>query len=621
MTRKISLMCDVEDDGVVACPDAPSIYDIPKVLHSEGLDAYVVRRLGLPFRDVDWTVWGDLLDRVHQPTERRWTIAIVGKYVDLPDAYLSVTEAIRAGGFAHRAKVSRSGGCPRTTARPRRPAPRPRSPGCTGCSCPGGFGVRGIEGKIGALDHARRHQIPVARPVPRPAVHGHPRRPRARRARRCANSAEFDETRPRYPVISTMADQTDVVAGERDMGGTMRLGAYPAVLAAGHRSPAPRTAPAGSPSGTGTATRSTTPTASGSPRPGWCSPGRRRRGRSSSSWSCRARMHPFFVGHPGAPRAEVAARRGPTRCSPRSSRRPCATTRRRGCSRTDHEEVTAADPEAPTTDGSDDVGRRGGRRGQRRRRGPRAADGVAVTAEHSRTAPPVAGTPSTLADPHAGHPPHTFDVVSSEILYDGRDLRAARGQVSACPAGGSRRGRRSSTSAPSRSPRSTTSRPARHDLPVPARDRAADLGDAGRAARRRRRRGAGGGREAASWSRRSGSTADDWSTLVDVVGCPGFADESVRVFLARGLHDVDRPAVGRRRGGRPGDPPGPAGRPRHRGDVGRPRQRAVHRRGVRGGGGRRRPVQSRARSTPPWLDRPTASTRPAARADTPTRGT
>ena len=90
MTRKISLMCDVEEDGVVACPDAPSIYDIPKVLHGEGLDAYVVRRLGLPFRDVDWTVWGDLLDRVHHPTETV-EIAIVGKYVDLPDAYLSVT--------------------------------------------------------------------------------------------------------------------------------------------------------------------------------------------------------------------------------------------------------------------------------------------------------------------------------------------------------------------------------------------------------------------------------------------------------------------------------------------------------------------------------------------------
>src|SRR5207248_3898993 len=104
MTRKISLMCDVEDDGVVACPDAPSIYDIPKVLHSEGLDAYVVRRLGLPFRDVDWTEWDDLLRRVHHPT-RQITIALVGKYLDLPDAYLSVTEALRAAAFAHDARL------------------------------------------------------------------------------------------------------------------------------------------------------------------------------------------------------------------------------------------------------------------------------------------------------------------------------------------------------------------------------------------------------------------------------------------------------------------------------------------------------------------------------------
>ena len=86
-------MCDVDDEAVVAAVDAPSIYDIPKVLHAEGLDAYVVRRLGLPFRDVDWTDWDDLLRRVHHPAHEV-TIALVGKYVDLPDAYLSVTEAL-----------------------------------------------------------------------------------------------------------------------------------------------------------------------------------------------------------------------------------------------------------------------------------------------------------------------------------------------------------------------------------------------------------------------------------------------------------------------------------------------------------------------------------------------
>src|ERR1700709_1319054 len=104
LKHKLSLYCDVDRTAVVAAPDAPSIYDIPKVLHREGLDAYVVRRLGLSFRDVDWTEWGDLLDRFHHPKETV-RIALVGKYVDLPDAYLSVTEALRSGGFAKKAKV------------------------------------------------------------------------------------------------------------------------------------------------------------------------------------------------------------------------------------------------------------------------------------------------------------------------------------------------------------------------------------------------------------------------------------------------------------------------------------------------------------------------------------
>ena len=97
-------MCDVDEAAVVACPDARSIYDIPKTVHGEGLDAYVVRKLDLPFRDVDWRTWDDLLDRVHNP-DHEITLALVGKYIDLPDAYLSVTEALRAGGFANKARV------------------------------------------------------------------------------------------------------------------------------------------------------------------------------------------------------------------------------------------------------------------------------------------------------------------------------------------------------------------------------------------------------------------------------------------------------------------------------------------------------------------------------------
>ncbi|MET9215550.1 MULTISPECIES: CTP synthase [unclassified Nocardia] len=227
LKNKIALMCDVDVEACISTPDAPSIYDIPKVLHSEGLDAYVVRKLGLPFRDVDWAVWGDLLDRVHSPRETV-EVALVGKYVDLPDAYLSVTEALRAGGFAHRSKVNirwvPSDEC--ETEAGAQAALRD----VDAVLIPGGFGIRGIEGKLGAIRYARHRGIPLlglclglqcvvieaARSV---GIDD-------------ANSAEF-EPDTKNPVISTMADQEDVVAGEADLGGTMRLGAYPATLQKG----------------------------------------------------------------------------------------------------------------------------------------------------------------------------------------------------------------------------------------------------------------------------------------------------------------------------------------------------------------------------------------------------
>jgi CTP synthase len=226
--RKISLMCDVDEEAVVAAKDAPSIYDIPKVLHAEGLDAYVVRRLGLAFRDVDWTEWDDLLRRVHRPAHQV-TIALVGKYVDLPDAYLSVSEALRAGGFANDCKVHIRWVTSDDCSTPEGAATE--LDGVDAVCIPGGFGVRGIEGKVGAIRHARERGIPTlglclglqcmvieyARDVA--GLDG-------------AGSTEFDDATP-HPVISTMADQHDVVAGERDMGGTMRLGLYPARLAEG----------------------------------------------------------------------------------------------------------------------------------------------------------------------------------------------------------------------------------------------------------------------------------------------------------------------------------------------------------------------------------------------------
>ena len=226
--RKIAAMCDVDQEAVVSAVDAPSIYDIPRVLHAEGLDAYVVRRLGLAFRDVDWTDWDELLQRVHRPA-REVTVALVGKYVDLPDAYLSVTEALRAGGFANDAKVHLRWVPSDTCQTPE--AAAAALDGVDGVLVPGGFGVRGIEGKLGAIRHAREHGVPtlglclglqcmvieVARSLAGIAK---------------ADSSEFDPTTP-DPVISTMADQHDVVAGERDMGGTMRLGLWETALLPG----------------------------------------------------------------------------------------------------------------------------------------------------------------------------------------------------------------------------------------------------------------------------------------------------------------------------------------------------------------------------------------------------
>ncbi|HKE70432.1 MAG TPA: CTP synthase, partial [Nocardioidaceae bacterium] len=226
--RKISLMCDVDEDAVVAAVDAPSIYDIPKVLHAEGLDAYVVRRLSLPFHDVDWARWDDLLGRVHEPDEDV-TIALVGKYIDLPDAYLSVVEALRAGGFHHRARVTVRW-VPSDECQTPEGAARHLS-SVDGVCVPGGFGIRGIEGKIGALQYAREQRIPVlglclglqcmvieyARHVA--GIAG-------------ASSSEFDPD-TQDPVIATMEEQKAYVDGVGDLGGTMRLGAYPAQLKPG----------------------------------------------------------------------------------------------------------------------------------------------------------------------------------------------------------------------------------------------------------------------------------------------------------------------------------------------------------------------------------------------------
>ena len=310
--RKIALMCDVDDEAVVTAADAPSIYDIPKVLHREGLDAYVVRRLDLPFRDVDWTVWDDLLRRVHHPQEDV-TVALVGKYIDLPDAYLSVAEALRAGGFAHEAKVHLRWIASDECETPQGAAKHLHD--VDAVLVPGGFGIRGLEGKLGALTYARTHGIPTlglclglqcmvieyARNVA--GIEG-------------AGSTEFEPDVP-APVISTIEEQKQFVDGAGDLGGTMRLGLQPADLVPGSVVARP-TASTGSRSATATATSSTTPTAPTSRRPAWSSPASTRTWAWSSSSSSRPTSTPTTSPRRRT-RSSSRVRRVRTRSSPGSS--------------------------------------------------------------------------------------------------------------------------------------------------------------------------------------------------------------------------------------------------------------------------------------------------------------
>ena len=225
--NKIAQMCDVDREAVVTAADAKSIYDIPKVLHSEGLDSYIIKALNLEAKDVDWSNWQPVLDAVHNP-KQEVDVALVGKYIDLPDAYLSVTEALRAGGFAQSCKVNihwiKSDDCETESGALANLAEM------DAICVPGGFGIRGIEGKLGALKFARENRIPVlglclglqcmvieyARNVV--GLSG-------------ATSSEFDSN-SKHPVIATMAEQVAKLENS-EMGGTMRLGLYEAKLAPG----------------------------------------------------------------------------------------------------------------------------------------------------------------------------------------------------------------------------------------------------------------------------------------------------------------------------------------------------------------------------------------------------
>jgi CTP synthase len=225
LKEKISLLCDVPVEAVVSAVDADSIYEVPLVLHEEGLDRYLARHLRLPETDPDLTEWRALVERIEGASDSV-TIAMVGKYVDLRDAYLSVIEALRHGGFHHGARVDL-----RWVASDEIAAGQVDEllAGVDGILVPGGFGVRGVEGKVDAIRMARERGIPFlgiclglqcaviefARNVC--GLDG-------------ANSSEFDPAAAN-PVIDLLPEQKQVT----DMGGTMRLGAQPCHVRPGTR--------------------------------------------------------------------------------------------------------------------------------------------------------------------------------------------------------------------------------------------------------------------------------------------------------------------------------------------------------------------------------------------------
>jgi len=219
LKRKIAMLSDVDLDGVVSAHDADSIYSIPMVLRDEGLDSFVVRRLGLDAAvEPDLRDWIAMVERALNPSDTV-TIAVVGKYVSLPDAYLSVVEALGHAGIHHDVEVDIRWVAADELAAPG--AAEKALAGAHGVLVPGGFGIRGIEGKIAAARHAREREVPylgICLGLQVAVIEF------ARHVLGLvdAHSSEFAPTTP-DPVVSLMPDQRDVT----DLGGTMRLGVYP----------------------------------------------------------------------------------------------------------------------------------------------------------------------------------------------------------------------------------------------------------------------------------------------------------------------------------------------------------------------------------------------------------
>ncbi|MGB9661390.1 MAG: CTP synthase [Moorellaceae bacterium] len=225
MAEKIALFCDIEREAVIQAVDAESIYEVPLMMQKEGLDRIVVDKLGLRCGPAQMDDWRSMVQRMKN-LKHQVTIALVGKYVALPDAYLSVVEALRHAGLAHDTSIDirwiYSGDLEESTL-------EAILEGCAGILVPGGFGDRGIEGKILAAGWARRKKIPylgICLGMQLAVVEF------ARNVcgLKGANSAEFDPATP-YPVIDLLPEQKSI----ENMGGTMRLGAYPCRLQEGTR--------------------------------------------------------------------------------------------------------------------------------------------------------------------------------------------------------------------------------------------------------------------------------------------------------------------------------------------------------------------------------------------------
>jgi len=219
MKAKLALFCDVEEKAVIENLTADTIYEVPLMMQEEGLDRIVLEKLGMDYRPVNMEDWAQMVNKIKNP-QRKVKVAVVGKYVELPDAYISVTEALHHAGISNDASIKIHWINSEKLENPELDMDEEFA-GCKGILVPGGFGDRGVEGKIKAIQYAREHKLPflglclgMQCAVIEFARHV------------CgmndAHSTEFN-SETAYPVIDLMASQVDV----EDKGGTMRLGAYP----------------------------------------------------------------------------------------------------------------------------------------------------------------------------------------------------------------------------------------------------------------------------------------------------------------------------------------------------------------------------------------------------------